>query len=448
MNRFYGKWMAGVLAASLLLPGTGAAVFAEETVAACAAGDAAQEENTLVDSGAGLSEEEQEVQTEASTNRKDEAVKDDADVDLIEDKNPNSADPSVPDGIEMALKQLEELRSNFVPAPIASYELASDSENITMVYYFLTQYMGLNDAAACGVLTNIRLETGASFAPDHREGSGRSALNGTCFGTYDDYTGYGLCQWTTAYRKKSLYEWTTARIGSGAYGTLFGQLEFMWYEMSRGYGVNGYKTFYDFLLNGVPNTEQGAYLAAYWMCAGYEMPYYYNRPYGTYKSESDYRGEFSRQLYWPVFKGLTAEEGDAQTEADETKAKDARSKATVKNAETEETRTEAVETASEEARAKVDASVAETGEAEKAALQKNSKATGAAQQEATQGKKASGEVVLKKSAKDWQADLKSDPFLEKISERLKRFIKEKEEDQTEEETEGVETEVAETETEA
>ena len=46
------------------------------------------------------------------------------------------------------------------------------------IYYFLKNEMGMNDAAACGVVANIERES--SFRPD---------LYG------DNGTSYGICQW-------------------------------------------------------------------------------------------------------------------------------------------------------------------------------------------------------------------------------------------------------------
>ena len=178
----------------------------------------------------------------------------------------------------------------------------SAQENEAEIYTFLTQTMGLNTAAACGVLANLRLEVGPSFDPDTRQTSfGSVGEDGTPYGAYDDSAGYGLCQWAYCTRKLALKEWCEETVGPDSYRTIYGQLMYMWQEMKTGYGCEGYKTFYQYLKNGVEDSPEGTYAAAYQMCCTYEQPYYYNKPYLDFETGSDYRGDYAVTNYWTVY---------------------------------------------------------------------------------------------------------------------------------------------------
>ena len=69
---------------------------------------------------------------------------------------------------------------SFVPIAIDVQAVSNEQ----MIYEYLVNDLGLNTAAACGVLANIEKESG--FRPDLMEKGY----------TWDQGAGYGICQWT------------------------------------------------------------------------------------------------------------------------------------------------------------------------------------------------------------------------------------------------------------
>lgn len=127
-----------------------------------------------------------------------------------------------------------------------SYPAANVSKNTKAIYKYLTKTLGLNHAAACGVLGNIQLES--NFDPLALGDSGSS---------------YGICQWHLE-RFNALISFCN---GNGLdYNTLKGQLAYLKFELENGYsGVLAY-------IKSVPDTAQGAYDAAYYWCMNFEVP--------------------------------------------------------------------------------------------------------------------------------------------------------------------------------
>ncbi len=142
------------------------------------------------------------------------------------------------------------------------------------IFRYITEEMGLNTAAACGILANIEAES--SFRP-------------TLWG--DNGTSYGLCQWHNS-RFQDLKSFCLLR--GYDYTTVEGQLNFLAYELKTKYPGT-----YAKLLN-VPNTAQGAYDAAYAWCI------YYERPAGMETSAAK-RGRNAQMKYWMRY-------GDSQTD--------------------------------------------------------------------------------------------------------------------------------------
>jgi Putative peptidoglycan-binding domain-containing protein len=140
--------------------------------------------------------------------------------------------------------------------------------NEVMVYDYLVGTMGLNTAAACGVLANAK---------------GESAFNPTRIG--DEGTSYGLFQWR-ADRREELE--TYCRNNGYDYTTLIGQLHYMEYDLKR-----HYKYILNHL-NAVENTSDGAYDAGYYWCYYYEVPT--NR-----EADSAKRGAMARDTYWDKY---------------------------------------------------------------------------------------------------------------------------------------------------
>ena len=148
------------------------------------------------------------------------------------------------DGLEEILEK-ETVMGGFTVDP-SRYPAANITENTQTIYKYLREEMGLNHAAACGVLANVHLES--NFRP--------MALG-------DGGTSYGICQWHLG-RFMNLMAFCRSRQLD--YNTLDGQLPYLQYELTHGY--NGV---YEFL-RGVSDTEQGAYYAAYYFCLHFEVP--------------------------------------------------------------------------------------------------------------------------------------------------------------------------------
>jgi len=117
----------------------------------------------------------------------------------------------------------------------------STAGNYEAIYAYLTGTMGLNKAAACGVLANIYAES--SFNP----------MAGTVY--------FGLCQWGGG-RLGNLQNWCA--VNGYEYTSLEGQLGFMYQELQTGYtGVLS-------VLQSTEDSEAGAANAATVFCQSYE----------------------------------------------------------------------------------------------------------------------------------------------------------------------------------
>ena len=155
------------------------------------------------------------------------------------------------------------------PAPTAEEIFADTSlSNEEKIYCYLVYIMDLTPAAACGVLSNVKCESG--FRPTAWNASGGS---------------YGICQWTGG-RYTNLQNWCA---GNGYdYTTLEGQCRFLKYELENKYtGV--YSN-----MRGVENTAQGAYDAGYYWCYYFEVP-------ANRGSVSVKRGNIAKDDYFPKY---------------------------------------------------------------------------------------------------------------------------------------------------
>ncbi len=117
------------------------------------------------------------------------------------------------------------------------------SSNSDQIYNYLTGSVGLNRAAAIGIMANIKRES--SYNPDNYNGSGN----------------YGLCQWGgTRYRR--LMEFCN---NNGLdYRTVSGQVRFIEYELN-----NYYQSVLS-QLQSVEDSKDGAYSAGYIFAEQYE----------------------------------------------------------------------------------------------------------------------------------------------------------------------------------
>jgi fibronectin type 3 domain-containing protein len=131
--------------------------------------------------------------------------------------------------------------------------------------------MGLNQAAASGILANIYRESG--FNP---------TVNG------DNGTSYGICQWRNS-RKTNLINYCKQK--GYDYTSLTGQLYFLKYELET-----SYPQIYTYMRNAA-NTEQGAYLAGYYWCYNFEIP-------ANTENTSIERGNLAKVIYWPKYKNV------------------------------------------------------------------------------------------------------------------------------------------------
>lgn len=133
------------------------------------------------------------------------------------------------------------------------------------VYAFLTEKMGLNTAAACGILANIEHE---------------SAFQPTVVG--DQGTSFGLCQWHNE-------RWTALRSYCSLMGldwrSVEGQMEYLRYELGNNY------TSLLVTLKTLGNTPEDAYQAAYLWCTRFERP-------SNAQAKAAQRGSLARGKYW------------------------------------------------------------------------------------------------------------------------------------------------------
>lgn len=150
-------------------------------------------------------------------------------------------------------------------------QLVYAASNEQIIFDFLREEMGLNSAAACGVLANIYYES--DFDPHN-------------IGDYG--TSYGICQWHDSrwtdlknYCAANGYDWTT----------ITGQLYFLDYELAT-----SYPSTYSYL-HSVPNTADGAYDAAYYWCYYFEIP-------ANRASMAVMRGNLAKNSYWRDYGGV------------------------------------------------------------------------------------------------------------------------------------------------
>lgn len=157
---------------------------------------------------------------------------------------------------------------------------ASAASNEETIYNFLKNEMGLNTAAACGVLANIEKES--NFRHDVIE-YGYKWENGG---------GYGICQWTNSPRtsatgrRTNLVNW--CNNNGYDYKSLIGQLHYLKYELNTSY----YYNLVTKKLLSVDNSASGAYTAGYYWC------YYFEVPAGYNTGVSETRGNIAKTTYW------------------------------------------------------------------------------------------------------------------------------------------------------
>ena len=146
---------------------------------------------------------------------------------------------------------------------------AGYSANADYIFEYLTKRLGYSEAAACGIMANIRCES--TFNPQAYNAGGGS---------------YGLCQWTGG-RYGRLRSW----CGSNGYDykTIDGQLAYLQYELQTYYrSVEDY-------LRSVENNSDGAYKAGQYYCYHFEAP-------ASRGSVSVYRGGLASDTFRSAYR--------------------------------------------------------------------------------------------------------------------------------------------------
>ena len=156
---------------------------------------------------------------------------------------------------------------------------ADTNENKQIVYTYITETLGYNRAAACGILANIQYES--NFRP-------------TAIG--DSGNAYGICQWNS--RRESLKKHAVAYCEANglpadpeeSWKNIYAQLSYLGYEL-----LNNKKSVGTYL-SAVPDTAQGAYDAAYYFCVYFEIP-------SSRYTKGVTRGTAAVKTYFPMFGG-------------------------------------------------------------------------------------------------------------------------------------------------
>lgn len=159
--------------------------------------------------------------------------------------------------------------SGLLDAPV------TDSGNEARVYKYLTSTLRLKKAAALGIMANIEAES--DYDPGLIEAG--------------NHIGYGLLQWS--YDRRTSLESYLDKNGFPK-DSIEGQLQYMMVELNQ--------TYYNHILKklqGIADSAEGAYEAAYYFCKYYEVP-------ADTEGQSVSRGSRARDTYWPMYSGLGA----------------------------------------------------------------------------------------------------------------------------------------------
>lgn len=164
-----------------------------------------------------------------------------------------------------------------VEYPETAFSEIQGGTNKEKVFSFLTEELGLNNAAACGVMANIQNESG--FNPARHEDKN----------AYGDGLGegYGLCQWSYS-RKTSLLSFL--QENGFAEDSIDGQLWFFKTEIE-----SSERTAWN-AIKDLPNTSDGAYEAGRLWCLKFERP-------RDGVGDSVERGNLAQNTYWPAYGG-------------------------------------------------------------------------------------------------------------------------------------------------
>jgi len=167
----------------------------------------------------------------------------------------------------------------------SSTSIYAASENEQVVFDYLVNHMGFNEAAATGIVANIHYESGCNPLAEGDSG-----------------TSYGICQWH-ADRKAALIDY--CQQNGYDYTTLEGQLHYLEQELN-----SSYQFVYTHLMS-VENSEEGVEDATTYWCKYFEVP-----AYADLKAAQ--RTDYALKTYWPMFKPVELD----LTEAKETAISD------------------------------------------------------------------------------------------------------------------------------
>ena len=148
----------------------------------------------------------------------------------------------------------------------------ASTSNAKKIYNILTEDLGFNSAAACGILANIERESDFNPKLVIRDSNG--------------LTSGGLCQWNGG-RFKNLKNYCYDK--GYDYLSIEGQLNYLNYELQK----SSYKHIYSYLKN-VKNTADGAYNAGHYWCYYFEIP-------SNRSVKAKQRGSMAKNDYWPVY---------------------------------------------------------------------------------------------------------------------------------------------------
>ena len=146
------------------------------------------------------------------------------------------------------------------------------SDNKTQIFSYLTNEMGLNSAAACGIMANIEKESNFKPTTIIRDSNGLQSG--------------GLCMWNGS-RLNRLKNYCNNKGLN--YLSIKGQLSYLNYELK----LSQYKHIFNYLKK-VPNNSKGAYDAAYYWCYYFEIP-------ASRGTRSVQRGNSAVRTYWPTY---------------------------------------------------------------------------------------------------------------------------------------------------
>jgi hypothetical protein len=152
---------------------------------------------------------------------------------------------------------------------------STEISNMDTVYTYLTGTLGLNTAAACGVMANMVYES--RFSASLTSGKYLGILQWD-YNTVGSNSGYSMSSWL----EENGYELTS----------LSGQLAYLKYHLTESKDYKCADTYST--LTSTSNSADGAYNAGYYFC------YYYERP-SNKASASTARGNLASQVLYKVY---------------------------------------------------------------------------------------------------------------------------------------------------